>query len=238
MMKKIIFNDTIGISKEFYPKPSSQEIPQWYKELGSYINDEKKPLDDYGTTSTIKKCMPVFDAITSGYILYTYVDIFVSKKYKNVEGPIVHELEYYWPSLNPIQFHPVSQAPNYPQKVDGSLYPKFINPWSIKTEKGYSSLFLPPLHRDSIFTIMPGVVDTDKYILPVNFPFTFNDPEFEGLIPAGTPMAQVIPFKRDDWKILINKKNISKEQHEVELTLRSRFFESYKNSFRVKKNYK
>jgi hypothetical protein len=32
------------------------------------------------TPHTIKKCIPVFDAITAGYILYTQVDIQVSQQ--------------------------------------------------------------------------------------------------------------------------------------------------------------
>ena len=54
------------------------------------------------------------------------------------------------------------------------------------------------MHRESVFTIMDGIVDTDSYNALVNFPFFLNDWSYEGLIPAGTPMAQVIPFKRED----------------------------------------
>jgi len=32
-----------------------------------------------------------------------------------------------------------------------------------------------------------------------NVPFFFSK-DFEGIIPMGTPIAQIIPFKRDDWK--------------------------------------
>ena len=110
--------------------------------------------------------------------------------------------------------------------------------WSIKTPKGYSCLFVQPFHRESIFTIMPGVVDTDLYTGPVNFPFVLNDPNFEGLIPRGTPIAQVIPFKRDDWYMEFGKEKEINEQSDTVKNLRTLFFDSYKTMFRQKKQYK
>ena len=57
------------------------------------------------------------------------------------------------------------------------------------------------MHRESLFTILEGIVDTDKYWNPVFFPFVMKDKTWEGRIPKGTPMCQVIPFKRDEWKM-------------------------------------
>ena len=85
---------------------------------------------------------------------------------------------------------------------------------------------------------MPGIVDTDKYTAPVNFPFVLNDANFEGLIPAGTPMAQVIPFKREDWNMRIGEMKDLEDQNKVTRHLRTSFFDSYKNKFRQPKNYR
>jgi len=85
---------------------------------------------------------------------------------------------------------------------------------------------------------MPGIVDTDKYFAPVNFPFVINDPKFEGLIPKGTPIAQVIPFKRDGWKMKIGNKDNIKEMKNIVTKLRNFIFDSYKNQWRVAKDYK
>lgn len=244
-MANIIFTDTIGIPKEFLPKPADSSIPDWYKQLDSYIGKEKKPSGEGVTTATIKRCMPVFDAITSGYILYTYTDVFVSQKAViNTEliEPKVETVPWYeWPSYGPIQFHPVQQAPTHPRRTtltNESSYPKWINPWSIKTPPGYSVLFVQPMHRQSLFSILEGVVDTDKYDAPVNFPFTLNDWKFEGLIPAGTPMAQVIPFKRESWEMSMGNEVDQKSQGTTSRLLRTRFFDSYKSQFRQLKEYK
>jgi hypothetical protein len=35
--------------------------------------------------------------------------------------------------------------------------------------------------------------------MPVLFPFMMKN-NFSGVVPAGTPVVQIVPFKRDDWK--------------------------------------
>ena len=65
-----------------------------------------------------------------------------------------------------------------------------------------------------------------------------NDPKFEGMIPAGTPMAQVIPFKREDWKMTIGSQDEWQAQNKTTVRLRTSFFDSYKNKFRQPKEYK
>jgi hypothetical protein len=40
------------------------------------------------------------------------------------------------------------------------------------------------------------LVDCDKYFEFVNLPFVWNEPNFHGILPAGTPLVQVIPIKR------------------------------------------
>jgi hypothetical protein len=228
MSTKIVFTNTNDVPDIYYPKPASQFIPEWYKKMPSYIGD-KKPNGKGQTNQTLKKCMPVFDAITAGYILQTYVDIYVSQK----DGAPYYE----WSSLNFLDMHPIIQAPNHPSS-NGFDYPKFMNGFGIKTPKGYSCLFVTPFHRDAVFTILPGVVDTDTYSNNVNLPFVLNDVNFEGLIPAGTPMAQIIPFKRDKWSSKIGTKKDLLEREKTGILLKTKFYDSYKINFRQSKEYK
>lgn len=225
---KITFTNTSGIDLE-HPQPASKLIPDWYKNMESYVNKEKKPSGNGHTSSTIKRCMPVFDAITAGYIITSPVDVFVSIK----DGVQLFE----WPSLVAISTHPVVQAPEHPSKKPYD-YPKWNNSWAIKTPKGYSTMFVQPMHRESVFTILPGVVDTDQYSAPVNFPFVVNDPNFEGLIPKGTPIAQVIPFKRDVWEMEIGSQKEYFEQLDTTHKLKTKFFDAYKSMFWSRKEYK
>lgn len=226
----IIFTNTSGVPDEFAPKPASKFIPDWYKDLESYISGAKKPNGDGSTSATAKRCMPIFDAISAGYIIVSPADVFISQK----DGQPYYE----WSSFGLIQFHPKEQAPDHPHRNGLESFPKWINHWAIKTPKGYSTLFVQPFHRESVFSILPGVVDTDTYTAPVNFPFVLNDPKFEGIIPAGTPIAQVIPFRRDAWEMRQGRAEDFAEQSKVTIKLQTRFFDRYKTFFRQNKEYK
>lgn len=227
----IIFTNITDLDFIEKPIPAKNFIPEWYKETDSYIHKEKRPLDDGSVDATIKKCIPVFDAITSGYILKTHADIYVSK---NQDG----ETRYQWSGFGLVQFHPFAQAPLHPTSNKMSMFPKWMNPWSIKTPKGYSCLFTEPMHRDLPFSVLPGIVDTDEYFSPVNIIFSIKDPNFEGLIPCGTPIVQVIPFKRDSWKMEYGTKKDFEEQLKTTQKLASRFFDKYKNMFWSRKEYR
>lgn len=232
MDKKIIFTKMHEVSDHYLPKPASSIIPEWYKKTRPYHNENgKKELDtNFSVPATIKKCIPVLDSLSTGYIIPTYCDLWIKK---NDQGDIVYVTSH---NIN-IEFHPVLQAPYHP-KMNQYPYPKWINPWGIKTPKGYSCLFIPPVHGgNKFFTIAEGVVDTDSYSAPVNFPFVLNDTNFEGLIPAGTPMVQVIPFKRDSWKMDIGSEEDIKNNNSTMLKLQSVFFDRYKSLFWEKKRY-
>jgi len=223
----ITFTNTSGFDGLEQPQPASKFIPDWYKNMESYIGG-KKPIAT-GTPATIKRCMPVFDAINAGYIITSPADVYVRIK----DG----EQYFEWASFNLIGFHPINQAPEHPARNEHA-YPKWINYWSVRTPKGYSTMFIQPMHRESVFTILPGVVDTDEYYAPVNFPMVINDPKFEGLIPSGTPIAQVIPFKRESWSMQFGEDKERKEQANLTNKLNTKFFDRYKFMFRQNKEYK
>lgn len=225
----ITFTNISGFDNLEQPQSASKFIPDWYKDMESYIGGEKKPGGEGTTLATVKRCMPVFDAIIAGYIITLPADVYVSIK----DG----EQYFEWSALGLVRFHPIVQAPTHPAK-NKYAYPKWVNYWAIKTPKGYSTMFVEPMHRESVFGILPGIVDTDKYYAPVNFPFTIKDPEFEGLIPKGTPIAQVIPFKRESWTMQFGGEKEIKEQANLTNKLNTTFFDRYKNMFRQNKEYK
>jgi hypothetical protein len=213
----------IGVSSEYAPKPALFFIPKWYKEMEAYFPKDRTP----DSLPTIKKCIPVLDAITAGYIIVSPCDVYVSIK----DG----EPNYNSTINNLISFHPRKQGYKHPN-ANEHQFPKWINPWSIKTPKGYSCLFIPPMHNpNEHFVILEGIVDTDTYSASVNFPFVLKNTTKEFMIPAGTPIAQVIPFKRDDWKSRMSEdKEASREKISL---LESVFFDRYKRLFWNRKSY-
>lgn len=226
---KITFTNVSNNNEIDKPQPASQFVPDWYKKMSSYTNGKKVPIDS-GSNGTVKKCMPVFDAITAGYIITSSADLYVEQ----IDG----EPYYRWAAMDLIAFHSTFQTPGHPFKKSDDDTPKFINNWAIKTPKGYSCLFVNPMHRDLPFTILPGIVDTDSYLRNVNFPFVLNDLTWEGLIPAGTPIAQVIPFKRESWKMEFGTKKTNQETLGQMDKMSLVFWDRYKRFWWQRKEYK
>ena len=189
-----------------------------------------KEHTDSGTSGTIKKCVPVLDAIGSGYLILTHCDIEIKWDGIGYVFDAPHD------NYKFISHHPLAQAVSHPLAGnDLTDVPKYANPWAIVTPKGYSCLFIPPMHRDNDITIFQGIVDTDSYNAPVQLPFIINKKEQDIFIPAGTPIAQIIIFKREDWKSeIIENQNISLKTKALN---NSRFFDAYKKLFWSRKTY-
>ena len=140
---KIIFTNTMPdlVSDKYSPKPAIKFIPEWYKKMESYIPETVKP----DSTPTIKKCIPVLDVMTAGYIIVSPFDIYVSV----IDGEIVYK--YPGPAqYKMIEGHPRKQGYLHPNAMEHP-FPKWINPWGIKTPKGYSTLFIPPTGSKTVF---------------------------------------------------------------------------------------
>ena len=218
---------------------ASVHIPDWYKLSKQKIKGLEKfsliPDFPETTTSTYKKCSPFLDALTNGYIFYLTQDIEVL--IKDDGSPYIIWRPANMPDLVTSHHNDQWSGLEWPKDCHEFVY-KWENNFIIKTPKRYSILFTQPMHRQSVFTILDGIVDTDTYKAPVNFPFVLNDLKWEGIIPAGTPMAQVIPFKREPWEHKIGSDKEIKEKNEILGNLTSLFFNSYKKQFWNKKEYR
>lgn len=176
------------------PYPARYDKPDWYKKIPARIkeNPDKKGPGNI-KRSTIRRCTPVQDAMEVGWIIPLAADVsFTSNENAS-------EVSYEWSFGSPmVENHSAAQ-------IGGEAHPdhpkppmKFLNWWQIKVPDNYSVLFVPPLNRPNPwFTCMSGFVDCDKYDEFINFPFIWHAENYEGHIPAGTPLVQVIPIKRN-----------------------------------------
>lgn len=205
------------------PTPAKKHIPEWFKKSSRYTNEscphDIEPCydeDNVGHNLTIKTCMPVQDAVTSGYLLYTTNDIIIINDKK--EG----KLNIQWPQTERngvyIEQHSSQQFKHSEKLIDKSIAKsymlKFMNPWIISTSPGTSCYFTTPAYHDVPFEILPGIVDTDSYPLNINFPFSIKIPEDRILIPKGTPFVHIYPFKRENWKMEVEKTDIKQTKQD------------------------
>ena len=68
---------------------------------------------------------------------------------------------------------------------------------------GYSLLVIHPINRDDLpFRALSGLVDCDRYHDAfVQFPARWVDPDFNGVLPKGTPVVQCLPVRREAWAL-------------------------------------
>jgi len=234
--------------KEDYPIPTKLNIPEWYKKLDHTIENK-----------TVKGCMPFLDTLTSGYILKMPQDFYIRHNVDNKnekeeiikdsfqtfglydQSAILHAKSI---NLNSgIDIHSVRQlkGSSLIEKNKNLPFYKILNPWKIKTPKSYSCLFVPPLNNaDDRFSIIPGIVDTDTFPNEINFPIVINGdkyPVLEDTIKKGTPYVQVIPFKRDNWKMNIKSRN-QKEIINSRIFYGLKLLNIYKEKYWSKKSWK
>jgi hypothetical protein len=233
-MNKIIFTD-IHHEENVLPKPrpATEYIPQWYKDAKSYLGEGGKKVPSFDGTphSTVKRCMPLWDMMTAGYILETPYDIYVRQ---TPEGPY-----FQWGEMQAIAFQSMDQFQNHPYSRDIDYAVRIIIPWSIKTPKGWSIMVMEPQHHEpGPIICASGIVDTDDYSLPFNMFLKLRDPNFEGMIPAGTPFLQVVPFKRESWELSLGGDEERKKSKIDKGTFDRIFFDRYKTFWWKRKVYK
>jgi len=215
-----------------HPVTAVSKVPKWYKDMSKFIDNKKGPFMSEGVTNlTLKMCPPFLDAMTSGYMIVTPMDILVEK--------ISGKVKFSWNGEKVlVEQHDRLQFPGL--TVSDEFYQdayKFNTTNIVETPPGYSLLYTHPLNRvDLPFLSFSGVVDTDSYkILPINIPFLIKK-DFEGIIEKGTPISQIIPIKRENWKNVVEPH--SKEKSEFALIdLKSTIIRSYKNRWWNKKTY-
>lgn len=200
MQKQIDFiaKDPFFFDIALKPYPAKQNVPEWHKNMKSLVGDNLV-IDSGGVVNfTAKKCIPMLDAIISGYIIPLWADILVSNSH--------NETSISWTITRPvIETHSIDATNGMyiPDGYSKQVF-KFNNAWSIKTPPGYSCLILDPIGTDgSPFKAIPAVIDTDKSYTQIIPPILLKE-NFNGIIEKGTPIVQIIPFKRTDWKSSFN----------------------------------
>jgi hypothetical protein len=216
-----------------YPVPAKLVIPEWYKESKSFFNGNTMSFDqnNYLVESTIKKCIPLLDVLTSGYVQTSWSDIYIEEKEES--------LAYYiasGPDLMRERPRIAFQKMPIPDGYHNYFF-TWERPWGIKTPPGYSTLITTPMYREDLpFRCVSGIIDTDSHHLYGGVTF-FIKKGFTGTIPVGTPLFQMLPFKRDNWKSIGRTFEETNKISKGKPMVRSYFVGGYKKLHWKKKTY-
>lgn len=186
MTQTIKFLPIVGNDSK--PIPAKSRLPHWYKDQAGY-NHFNHP--------TIKRCMPIFDAMSAGYLLLSPANITVDST--NPAGLFVESDDDFGGML--ISQHDIHQYDKYPTPVGYHRHLLRIHPlWAVQTPSGYSALFTNPIHSNTENLIaLSGIIDTDNFISDGHLSFYVKDNSIIK-ISKGYPLVQVIPIKREEWE--------------------------------------
>ena len=218
------------------PKPAKAYIPDWFKETTTYYNGNKIEIGrDFSSQKTLKSCIPILDVMTAGYIQETWQDLFIEHDGKD-------GIRFAMPNgtIEMVSIRDQRQLGKMP-RYEGheGFFLNWHRLWNPVLPKGYSAIYQHPAYMNDLpFTSVPAIVDADQYYAKGKVGF-FIKKGFQGVIPAGTPMYQIIPFKREEWR---SEKVVTTEQDRVALEkqnfdIDTSFLGAYKRKFWSRKEF-
>ena len=220
------------------PTTASSLMPEWYKKLSQYINNTHKPIKALGQKD-VKSCVPFRDAMISGYMYLLPADIEVAiSDTGDIDIFYNRQLTFSVVEKRGNINDPNNQGYGMPHPLGTSpIMFAWSAQWGTKTSKEDSILITHPFNRHDLpFVTTSGVIDSGYFSVAGNIPFFIKE-GFIGIIPKGTPIAQVIPFERRVWvskKIPSDAKNYS-----LFMTLRDTYLYGFYSRFmRQPKVYK
>ena len=175
------------------PVPARAMLPEWLRSMPASAFSEVHGAE----VRTVKQCPPFVDAMSHGFVIPLPCDVTVR------DGTLGWDWDL--PPLSveahprsPISFHVPAQVSGTPFHRDDRAIVKFNSFWTIELEPGYSLFATHPVNRDDLpFRLLTGMVDADRFSdVGILFPAVWIDPDFEGVLPRGTPVAQCFPVAR------------------------------------------
>jgi len=197
------------------PYPSSDNIPDWYKNMP--LHRENSNTGSKVEKYTVKGCRPFMQGLTAGWLLPLPADIHIlhDENGLRLDFSEFDENDY---------LSPMNQDPGIGEVSDGvykdGTVIKINTPWYISVPDGYSILEIPTLNRQNnifnkYFSPFGGIWDADVHIGKIN-PFALMnvEPGTDVVVPAGTPISQLIPIKRSSMMSDASIQCLNKSQKE------------------------
>ncbi|MBS0360889.1 MAG: hypothetical protein JSR98_05885 [Proteobacteria bacterium] len=180
------------------PTPAAQGLPGWVRAMPAQAYSAVVGGDD----DTVKRCPPFIDAMTCGFLIPLFCDVRVENGEFSWDCDLPTPLQAPF-ARAPIGLHDAAQVAGTPLFEPDRFLIKFHNLWTVEAPAGWSLMFTHPLNRfDLPFTTLTGLVDCDRFHDAfINFPAYWRDPDFSGVLPKGTPVAQCLPIKRETWEL-------------------------------------
>ena len=176
------------------PIPAKGALPDWLRRMAPRAPSAVHQR----SIRTVKQCPPFVDAMTHGFLIPLPCDVTVSAGRFSWDWPLP-ALTLHGHPRAPLSFHVPEQLAGSPLAHGANAAIKFNSYWTIELEPGWSLMAVHPVNRDELpFRLVTGLVDADRFNeVGINFPAVWIDPDFAGVLPRGTPIAQCYAVPRD-----------------------------------------
>ncbi len=180
---------------DLLPRPLAAQaaFPDWLRRMAP------RTLSDVHQRSirTVKQCPPFVDAMAYGFVVLLPCDVHVAAGQFSWDWPLPALALDKHPRA-PLSFHVPEQLEGSPLARGLQSAIKFNSFWTIELEEGWSLMVVHPINRDDLpFRLITGLVDADRFSdVGINFPAVWIEPDFTGILPRGTPIAQCYPVPR------------------------------------------
>lgn len=166
---------------------SLQNLPEWFRRIPK-------------GKSSVRACAGISDFLSTGFTIpawtnFTFKPFPEHKEWAVAADPMNPSLDMQYASS--FSFDQTGSCPmTESRQLEKMSYPKLITPWRIQTAPGWSCIFIPHFYESNQdFEILPSLVHTDFYQIANIVINPKTNTEFS--IKYGTPLAHVIPFKRN-----------------------------------------
>ena len=175
------------------PFPARGALPDWLRAMPAKASSEIHGRE----IRTVKQCPPFVDAMTYGVMIPLPCDVTVERGTFAWVWDIPEPATPGHPRA-PLSFHVAAQFAGAPFARGEQAALKFNSFWTIELDEGWSLFATHPVNRDDLpFRLITGLVDADGFHDGgINFPAVWTQPEFSGVLPKGTPVAQCFAVPR------------------------------------------
>jgi hypothetical protein len=176
------------------PAPARGGLPDWLRQMPAKAHSDIHARD----IRTVKQCPPFVDAMAYGALIPLPCDVKVESGAFSWDWDIPEPATSGHPRA-PLSFHPPAQFAGAPFARGDQAAIKFNSFWTIEVEQGLSLFATHPVNRDDLpFRLITGLIDADLFHDGgINFPAIWTAPDFSGVLPKGTPVAQVFAVPRE-----------------------------------------
>ena len=175
------------------PFPARGALPDWLRAMPAKASSQIHGRE----IRTVKQCPPFVDAMAYGAMIPLPCDVTVERGAFSWAWEIPEPATAGHPRA-PLSFHVAAQFAGAPFAQGQNAAIKFNSFWTIELDEGWSLFATHPVNRDDLpFRLITGLVDADRFHDGgINFPAVWTQPEFSGVLPKGTPVAQCFAVPR------------------------------------------